>query len=84
MKRVVNGITRIRDPLYAPILKRHKKWLASVEASIYYATPLADLGLTDKRLDILFSMGLIQYNDDGGRNCYSISEKGKAILLEIK
>jgi hypothetical protein len=80
MKRTIEGITRIRDPLYAKVEKRHIEWLRGVETSIFFEGPLEDVGVTSKRVMILLEMGLIREAEESEWKkgiIYVLTEKGK-------
>ncbi len=83
MKKIINGITRYKDPLYAKIRKNHIEWLHSIDASVYYGLPLADVDITDKRLNILIEMGLVEAlnnNECFKGAMYRLTEKGENAL----
>lgn len=69
------------------ITNTHRLWLKNVENAIYYKGRLDNFGVHSKRLDILFDMELVDYNDPkktGYIGVYMITEKGKEEIEKLR
>ena len=59
--------------------KIHRQWLRALDASLMgEPSPLELFGITEKRLEILESMGLVHYKS----SLYQLTERGKLWLTK--